>query len=188
MIEPTGERQRTRQLPASPPARALLAALCLGLSCASATVLAQVPTLATSSIGAAQVDCAVAGATLNFGNLDPRTRNAYPGVGEITVVCTNHSRAVRSATLTLALATMEAQGFRLQGRQEALAISFYRDALFTDRWGDDRNGATAMRISVEVMPGEQRRLRIPVHARLQAARESTAGTYNAQFPIVLDVQ
>ena len=187
MSEPC-ERQRTRRLPASPPARALLAALCLGLSCACANVRAQVPTAATSRSEAAQVDCALGGAALDFGSLDPRTRTTYQGVGEITVVCTNHSRVVRSAMLTLAFPTMEAQGFRLQGRQEALAVSFYRDALFTERWGDDRAGATAMRIAVELKPGEQRRLRIPVRALLQAPRESTAGPYNAQVAIVLDVQ
>lgn len=187
MIELTGKRQCACHR-ASPLGPALLAALCLSLSSAPATVLAQLPTVDASSIAGAQIDCVLAGATLNFGNLDPRTRTTYPGVGEITVVCTNHSRVVRSAMLTLAFPTMGAQEARLQGRQEALAVSFYRDAHFTERWGDDRNGATALHITVEIMPGEQRRLRIPVHAQLQSPHGSTAGVYNTQVPIVLAVQ
>lgn len=187
MIALTGKGQGACHR-ASPRGPALLAALCLSLSSAPAAVLAQLPTVAASSIAGAQIDCVLAGATLNFGNLDPRTRATYPGVGEINVICTNRSRVVRSAMLTLAFPTMGAQESRLQGRQDALAVSFFRDALFTERWGDDRNGATALRIAVEIMPGEQRRLRVPVHARLQSPHESTAGVYNTQVPIVLAVQ
>ncbi|EMS81582.1 spore coat protein U domain-containing protein [Desulfotignum phosphitoxidans] len=133
----------------------------------------------------AQVQCSLVSASLNFGRLNLRQPSRIVGEGEVVVVCLNPSTAVRHTELALAFPTMGRQTALLRAGQSTLAAAFYRDAQFTEPWGDDRNGARALRVILELGPGERRRLRLPVHALLQNRRDASAGVYHTLIPITL---
>jgi hypothetical protein len=135
--------------------------------------------------GLAQVQCRIESASLNFGRINPQREFRVVGEGEAVVVCRNPSTGMRRVELTLAFPTMGLQTALLQASQGTLAVAFYRDAQFAERWGDDRNGAPALRVILELDPGERRRLRLPVHALLQNRRDAGAGLYQAQIPVTL---
>lgn len=133
----------------------------------------------------AQVQCSLVSASLNFGRLNLQQPYRVVGEGEVVVVCLNPSTGVRQMELELAFPTMGRQTALLQAGQSTLTVAFYRDAQFAERWGDDRNGARALRVILELGPGERRRLSLPVHALLQTRRDAGAGVYLAHIPITL---
>lgn len=135
----------------------------------------------------AQVHCSLESASLNFGRLNLQQLRVV-GEGEAVVVCQNSSTGVRHVELTLAFPTMGLQTALLQANQSTLAVAFYRDAQFAERWGDDRNGAPALHIILGLSSGERRRLRLPVYALLQNRHDAGAGVYNAHIPIELTTQ
>lgn len=183
---PTPRRQMTR-----PPrwcARLLACAMAIsacGLQWTPIVAWAGTITDATPAGDLAQVQCRLESASLNFGRLNLQRQSLVVGEGEAVVVCQNPSTGVRHVELTLAFPTMGLQTALLQASQDTLAVAFYRDAQFTERWGDDRNGAPALRVILELGPGERRRLCLPVHALLQNRRGAGAGVYQALIPITL---
>ncbi|CAK0748367.1 Spore coat protein U-like protein [Gammaproteobacteria bacterium] len=140
---------------------------------------------AASEINSAQIYCALEAASLNFGHLHLRQRAATVGVGAIVVVCRNYSKISYRIDVTLAFPTMGQQKALLRAKQGTLPVAFYHDAQFVERWGDDRNGASASHIVVELTPGEQRRLRVPVYSLLQTSHDTPAGSYYGQIPVTL---
>lgn len=143
----------------------------------------------TSPAGdSAQVQCVLDSASLNFGRISPQQHLRVVGEGEAVVVCQNLSTGVRHVELTLAFPTMGLQTALLQASQGTLAAAFYRDAQFAERWGDDRNGAPAVRVMLDLNSGERRRLRLPVYALLQNRHAAVAGEYHAYIPITLTMQ
>ena len=136
----------------------------------------------------AQVQCSLESASLNFGRLNLQQQFRVVGEGEAVVVCQNPSTGVRHVELTLAFPTMGLQTALLQASQGTLVVAFYRDAQFAERWGDDRNGAPALRFILGLGSGERRRLRLPVYALLQNRHDAGAGVYHAHIPITLTTQ
>jgi hypothetical protein len=132
-----------------------------------------------------QIQCHLESARLDFGRLNLHRPPPTAGEGEVVAVCLNPSPTVRRAALTLAFPTMGPQTGTLQGAKGQLAVAFYRDAQGAERWGDDRNGAPAVAVQVDLGPGEQKRLRLAVHALLQTRRDAPAGAYLAQIPVTL---
>ncbi|CAK0745301.1 Spore coat protein U-like protein [Gammaproteobacteria bacterium] len=138
-----------------------------------------------SEINSAQIYCTLEAASLNFGHLHLRQRAATVGVGEIVVVCRNYSRTSCRIDVTLAFPTMGQQKALLRAKRGTLPVTFYHDSQFVERWGDDRNGASASHVVVELTPGELRRLRVPVYSLLQTSHDTAAGSYYAQIPVTL---
>ncbi|NTV15378.1 MAG: fimbrial major subunit CsuA/B family protein [Desulfobulbaceae bacterium] len=136
----------------------------------------------------AQVQCSLESASLNFGRLNLQQQLRVVGEGEAVLVCLNPSTGVHHVELTLAFPTMGLQTASLQANQDTLAVAFYHDAQFAERWGDDRNGAPALRVMLNLGSGERRRLRLPVYALLQNRHDAGAGVYNANIPITLTTQ
>jgi spore coat protein U-like protein len=136
----------------------------------------------------AQVQCSLESASLNFGRLNLQQQFRVVGEGEVVVVCHNPSTGVRHVELTLAFPTMGLQTALLLASQGTLAVAVYRDAQFAERWGDNRNGAPALRVILGLGSGERRRLRLPVYALLQNRHDAGAGVYHAYIPITLTTQ
>ena len=155
----------------------------LGLCCAMAS--AGTASAATAPDDPTAIQCSLESARLEFGRLTLQRPPPIAGEGEAVVVCQNPSASVRRAEITLAFPTMGPQTAMLQGGKGQLAVAFYRDAQFAERWGDDHNAAPAVKVLVELGPGERRRLRMPVHALLQIRRDAPAGLYQAQIAMTL---
>jgi len=137
---------------------------------------------------AAPITCTLLSAALDFGNLAPQRKSEFPGVGEIVVACHNHSQTAVSAEMTVAFPTMGANSAPLRAKQDTLLVNFFRDAQWTEGWGNDRNGAASLRVMLDLTAGEQRRLRLPVYALLRAKRQSAAGVYLTQIPVEVSVR
>jgi hypothetical protein len=135
----------------------------------------------------AQAHCSLESAIIKFGRLNLQQQFRVAGEGEAVVVCQNPSNGVRHVELTLAFPTMGLQTALLQASQGTLAVAIYRDAQFAERWGDDRNGAPAVRVILDLNPGELR-LRLSVYALLQNRHDAVAGEYHAYIPITLTTQ
>jgi spore coat protein U-like protein len=178
-VPPSVWRQLVRRL------TLVMAILCSGLYSSHAAASGEQQVDAAPDVNPAQIHCTLEAAALNFGHLQLPLKTTYVGVGEITAVCHNQSSTVRRVELTLTFPTMGQQSELLQGNRGTLAVTFYRDPQFVERWGDDQNGAG---IILELMPGEQRRLRLSVHALLQISRNSEAGVYNTHIPITLSAR
>lgn len=164
---------------------ALYLALTLGCSAwdaSAAAASAGPPGDAALESDPAQIRCSLESARLDFGHLQWPLRTRYVGVGEITAICHNPSGGTRRAELTLAFPTMGRQGAVLRRSRGTLTLTFYRDPQLAERWDDNRNGAG---IVLELLPGEQRRLRLSVYAVLHADRNAEAGVYTTQLPITL---
>jgi len=131
------------------------------------------------------VHCLVQSARLNFGRLNLQRPPQVAGEGEVVVACQNTSSEGRRVTLSVLFPTAGVQTAFLQSGNEALAVVFYRDAQWTVRWGDDLNGAAALRVDMDFTPGEQRLLRLPVYALLHKPRTAAAGLYMSHVPVML---
>lgn len=182
-----------RQVPKPNHRRAWLLACAIAMSACSLQVSpivawAGAKTDASPAGDLAQVQCSLEPARLNFGRLNLQQQLRVVGEGEAVVVCQNPSTGVRHVELTLAFPTMGLQTALLQASQGTLAVAFYHDAQFAERWGDDRNGAPALRVILDLGPGEWRRLRLPVHALLQNRRDAYAGVYHGLIPVTLTTQ
>lgn len=181
-----------RQVPKPTPRRAWLLACAIAMSACTLQVgpivaWAGARTDDFPASDLAQVQCSLESASLNFGRLNLQQLRVV-GEGEAVVVCHNPSTGVRHVELTLAFPTLGLQTALLQASQGTLAVAFYRDAQFAERWGDDRNGAPALSVILDLGSGERRRLRLPVYALLQNRHDAGAGVYNANIPITLTTQ
>jgi spore coat protein U-like protein len=136
-------------------------------------------------VDASAVRCIVQSARLNFGRLTLRRPQQVAGEGEAVVACQNTSTEVRRVELALTFPTVGPHTALLQSSRGTLAVAFYRDPQRAWRWGDDRNGAAALRIPLELGAGERRELRLPVYALLNSPRDSAAGAYLTHVPVTL---
>jgi hypothetical protein len=134
-------------------------------------------------VDASVVHCVLQSASLNFGRLNLQRAPPVTGEGEAVVACQNTATELRRVDLSLSFATMGPKTARLQAGHGTLAVAFYRDAQFAERWGDDINGAAALHVILELGPGERRQLRLPVYALLNIPRDSAAGVYLAHLPV-----
>jgi len=132
-----------------------------------------------------QIQCVLASANLNFGRINLQQAAQITGEGEMVVVCQNLSVTARREELTLAFPTMGSQSALLHSGTSALPVMFYHDAQFTEHWGDDHNGASAMRVMLDLGPHEQQRLHFSVHALLQNRHDTAAGIYYSPIPVTL---
>jgi spore coat protein U-like protein len=132
-----------------------------------------------------QIQCVLASANLDFGRINTQRAAFITGEGEMVVVCQNQSVTARREELTLAFPTMGSQSALLHSGTSALPVMFYHDAQFAEYWGDDHNGASAMRVQLDLGPHEQQRLHFPVHALLQNRQGSAAGIYHSFIPVTL---
>jgi spore coat protein U-like protein len=154
-------------------------------ACAGALLGHAATSHAGPAVDASEVRCLVQSARLNFGRIHLKQPQRVAGEGEAVVACQNTSHDVRRVELSLSFPTIgPATGF-LQSGRGTLAVAFYRDAQYSWRWGDDRNGADALRVTLELGPDERRQLRIPVYALLNRARDAPAGTYMTHIPVTL---
>ncbi|PUE31757.1 spore coat protein U domain-containing protein [Limnohabitans sp. Jir72] len=131
------------------------------------------------------VHCLVQSASLNFGRLNLQRPPPVPGEGEVVVACQNTASEVRRVTLSLTFPTMGVQTALLQSGHGAMPVVFYRDAQFAVRWGDDLNGAAALRVALDFTPGEHTVLRLPVYALLHSPRVVAAGVYLSHVPVTV---
>ena len=132
-----------------------------------------------------EVHCVLQSASLNFGRLNLQRPPPVAGEGEAMVACQNTATEMRRVELSLTFPTMGLQTALLQSSHGSLAVAFYRDAQFAERWGDDSHGAAALHVPLELGPGERRQLRLPVYALLHNPRDAAAGVYLVQVPITL---
>lgn len=142
-------------------------------------------THAESEPDATAVRCILQSASLNFGKFGLKQPTPMAGEGEAVVACQNVSTEVRRVDVSLAFPSMGSQTAYLQSAHASVAVAFYRDAQFAWRWGDDRNGFTALHIPLVFAPGERKELRTPVFALLHHPRNAAAGVYRTQVPVTL---
>lgn len=131
------------------------------------------------------VHCLVPSASLNFGRLNLQRPPPVPGEGELVVACQNTSSEVRRVMLLQAFPSVGVQTAFLQSGHVAMPVLFYRDPQYTLRWGDDLNGAAALRVALDFTPGEHKWLRLPVYALLHSPRVAAAGVYLGHVPVTL---
>jgi spore coat protein U-like protein len=132
-----------------------------------------------------QIQCMLASANLNFGRINLQQTARIAGEGDMVVVCQSLSVTARREELTLAFPTMGSQSASLHSGTSELPVMFYHDAQFSELWGDDHNGASAMRVMLNLSPHEQQRLHFPVHALLQNRHDTAAGIYHSFIPVTL---
>lgn len=137
------------------------------------------------TVDSSEVHCVLQSATLNFGRFNLQRSPPVAGEGEAVVACQNTATELRRVELALAFPTMGPQTALLQSGHGSLAMAFYRDAQFSVRWGDDRDGAAALRVLLELAPGERRQLRMPVYALLHNLRDAAAGVYLTHVPVTV---
>lgn len=131
------------------------------------------------------VHCLVQSASLNFGRLNLQRQSPVAGEGEVVVTCQNTSGELRRVTLALMFPSLGVQTALLQSGHGAMPVVFYRDAQFALRWGDDLNGAAALRLALDFTPGEHSVLRLPVYALLHRPRVALAGVYLSHVPVTV---
>jgi len=132
-----------------------------------------------------QIQCVLASANLNFGRINLQQAARITGEGDMVVVCQNLSVTARREELTLSFPTMGSQSASLHSGTSELPVMFYHDAQFSELWGDDHNGASAMRVMLDLSPHEQQRLHFPVHALLQNRHDAAVGIYYSPIPVTL---
>ena len=123
------------------------------------------------------VRCIVQSGQLNFGRLNLQHTSPVTGEGEAVVACQNTSSDPQRVTLSLQFPSGQGQTARLQSGRSSLPVTFYRDAQFALRWGDDLQGAEGLTVALDMGPGESRVLRVPVYALLHTPRGVAAGVY-----------
>jgi Spore Coat Protein U domain len=131
------------------------------------------------------VHCLVQSASLNFGRLNLQRPSPVPGEGELVLACQNTSSESRRVTFSLALPSVGVQTTLLQSGRVAMPVMFYRDPQYAMRWGDDLNGAAALRVALDFTPNEHKVLRLPVYALLHSPRVAAAGVYLGHAPVTL---
>ena len=131
------------------------------------------------------VRCLVQSGQLNFGRLNLQHASPVTGEGEAVVACQNTSSDPQRVTLTLQFPSWQGQTARLQSGRSSLPVTFYRDAQFALRWGDDLQGAEGLAVALDMGPGESRVLRLPVYALLHTPRGVVAGVYLSLVPLTL---
>lgn len=131
------------------------------------------------------VQCVVQSASLNFGRLNPQRSPWVVGEGAARVACQNNTPEVRRVTLSVAFLGLGPQTAVLQSGHSALAVAFYQDARHTVRWGDDRHGAGALHLGLELTPGERKQLHLPVYALLHSPQQAATGVYLTHIPLTL---
>lgn len=132
-----------------------------------------------------KVQCQLQPNSLHFGRVTLHRVPLLQGEGEALVSCHNPSQQAALIEITLAFPTMGPQPAVLQSSHDALGVSFFLDAQFSEYWGDGTNGAQALHMAVKLGPGEARVLRLPVHALLHNRRDARAGAYMVNLPIQL---
>lgn len=133
----------------------------------------------------AGVQCVVQSASLNFGRLNLQRSPWVVGEGAARVACQNNTPEVRRVMLSVAFPGLGPQTAVLQSGHSALAVVFYQDARHTVRWGDDRNGAEALHLGLELTPGERKQLHLPVYAVLHSPQHAAVGVYLTHIPLTL---
>ena len=131
------------------------------------------------------VRCLVQSGQLNFGRLNLQHTSPVTGEGEAVVACQNTSSDPQRVTLSLQFPSGQGQTARLQSGRSSLPVTFYRDAQFALRWGDDLQGAEGLTVALDMGPGESRVLRVPVYALLHTPRGVAAGVYLSLVPLTL---
>jgi hypothetical protein len=131
------------------------------------------------------VRCLVQSGQLNFGRLNLQHTSPVTGEGEAVVACQNTSSDPQRVTLSLQFPSWQGQTARLQSGRSRLPVTFYRDAQFALRWGDDLQGADGLTVPLDMGPGESRVLRLPVYALLHTPRGVAAGVYLSLVPLKL---
>jgi len=131
------------------------------------------------------VHCLAQSGQLNFGRLNLQHTSPVTGEGEAVVACQNTSSDPQRVTLSLQFPSGQGQTARLQSGRSSLPVTFYRDAQFALRWGDDLQGAEGLAVALDMGPGESRVLRLPVYALLHTQRGVVAGVYLSVVPLTL---
>lgn len=110
-----------------------------------------IPSLAASSatgtlnVQASVVDsCSVTGATLNFGNYDPRSGAAQDAQTNITVRCTNSTPYAVQMDAGLGQGALATDRIMTSGPSGALHYTLYTDASRTAPWGDGVDNGDAV--------------------------------------------
>lgn len=143
------------------------------------------PALAGTEGDSTLVNCALQSANLNFGRIYLKRSPIVAGEGEAVVICQNIATEMRHIELSFTFPTLGRKNVALQSGRGSLAATFYRDAQFAVRWGDDHSGSASRNIPLDLAPGERRKLRVPVYALLQIPHDAASGSYLTQVPITL---
>lgn len=137
---------------------------------------------------AGSVVCRVQSGDLRFGVLNPHSPSSPShGVGEglIVLSCQNLTQAAQSHAVSLAISVAQSRLRSNNHPKNALTVGFFHDPIRSQAWGDGRNGGAPLKLLVQLLPGEHRLLRLPVHALLQGFHQAPVGAYQAQVPLSL---
>lgn len=162
--------------------------LCLCIRVVCLLMVISLCSAESSADDLAQIQCVMASASVNFGKINLKQNSYISSEGELVVSCQNLSTTVRREKLTLSFPTMGSQSMLIRSATGVLPVMFYHDAQFSEQWGDDRNGASALQVMLELAPREKRRIRFPVYVLLQNRRDTTVGIYHSTVPVVLTTE
>lgn len=137
------------------------------------------------------VRCNLVGANLALGFMDPLQQRYQDGTGEIHLVCQNLSDQIVELSIAIEFGSEPSGGFSLNDRppyrssERDIPIRFYADPLRTQELALGGGGRSVILRSLTVFPRVDAELRIPIYARADLTRLTSAGSYQKIIPLVV---
>ncbi len=123
--------------------------------------------------------CNVRNFSIDFGNYVPGLGMAVHAVGSLQLLCSGRPAAGQPDFVLITIGgglTGNPADRRLGGLPDGLPYQLFKDAAYSQIWGDDTGGTTSLRVDLS---GNQRRIRltIPVYARIEGTEDPLPGPY-----------
>lgn len=134
------------------------------------------------STAACAAGCAIDGAQVAFGRLDPLSQEEQQAIGTITLLCDG----VEGGVVRVGLGAGESMRFEARELSDGvhrIRYNLYLDPAHQRVFGDDSSGAGALSLA---LPPSGVPLTIPVYAVIARGQRLSPGTYSDEIVVSVD--
>lgn len=145
--------------------------------------------LQPDTIRAANTDiaCSLVHATLTLGVMEPLQFGHQDSMGEVHLVCRNFSDSITSATVTVELGETQSGYFVLDRDLggDGIRVRLYADAARTRELALGGGSNSTIQNTITINPKTSTELIIPIYARADLSRKTSAGSYTKAIPVIV---